>query len=81
MMEDAEIAARFSQSQLKADRISITNDANAATLTTSLAQTLPGVTALPQSDAQKVVWSEIVEQKREIWPIQYLMPGGAEIQQ
>jgi len=24
-------------------------------------------------------WSEIVEQKKESWPIQYLLPGGAYI--
>jgi len=24
-------------------------------------------------------WSEIVEQKRESWPIQYLLPSGAYI--
>jgi hypothetical protein len=26
-----------------------------------------------------VKWSELVEQKQELWPIQYLMPGGAYI--
>jgi hypothetical protein len=24
-------------------------------------------------------WSELVEQRQEIWPIQYLVPGGAYI--
>jgi hypothetical protein len=38
---------------------------------------VPGV-ALSPSDSPKFPWSEIVDEKR-IWPIQYLLPGGAKI--
>jgi len=32
----------------------------------------------PAGDIMK--WSEVVLQRRELWPIQYLLPGGAYIQ-
>src|SRR5437667_312134 len=70
MIEDAEIASRFVQMKLKTEQISVSSDANTHTLATSIAQVLPGMTMLPQSDGQEVNWSEIVEQKREIWPIE-----------
>ena len=81
MMEDAEIASRFVQAKLNTDQIFVAGIADAGTLATSLTQVLPGMTALPQSNVERVDWSEIVQQKREIWPIEYLVPGGASIHQ
>jgi len=79
MIEDAEIAARFSHSQLHAEEISVAGADDANTLAVSIAEVLQGVQLLPQTNAPIIKWSEIVEQKREIWPIQYLLPGGAYI--
>jgi hypothetical protein len=28
-------------------------------------------------DAQRIRWSDLVQQKTELWPIEYLIPGGA----
>ena len=40
---------------------------------------LHGVRLLPQTGARPLSWAELVERKREQWPIQYLLPGGAYI--
>jgi hypothetical protein len=32
---------------------------------------------LPEPNGKVLKWSEIVEEKRESWPIQYLLPSGA----
>jgi len=46
----------------------------------AISETLPNVRLLPREDGVVLKWSEIVRQRREIWPIQYLMPYGAYIQ-
>jgi cephalosporin-C deacetylase-like acetyl esterase len=79
MIEDAEIAARFSRAKFNSKQLAVTADGDAYTLARSIAETLPDIKLLPQPDAHILNWSEIVEQKREIWPIQYLLPGGAYI--
>jgi hypothetical protein len=81
MMEDVEIASRFVQLHLKSGQISVVGGAEAASLATSAAQVLPGLTAYPRPEAVKVTWSQLVDEKREIWPIQYLLPDGARVQQ
>jgi pimeloyl-ACP methyl ester carboxylesterase len=79
MIEDAEIAARFSLLQLHAREFSVAGADDASTLASSIHEVLPEIELLPQIQAPVIKWSEIVEQKREIWPIQYLLPGGAYI--
>src|SRR5438477_3763435 len=55
----------------------VTAPGDGYTLASAVAETLPGIKLLPRSDARVLKWSEIVEQKRETWPIQYLLPSGA----
>jgi hypothetical protein len=78
-IEDTEIAERFSRMHLHADELFVSGEGDANTLARHVAGTLPDVKLLPQADAPMMKWSEIVEQEREIWPIQYLLPGGAYI--
>jgi cephalosporin-C deacetylase-like acetyl esterase len=77
MIEDAEIAGRFAREKLGAKAEAVTAPGEGYTLASAIAETLPGVELLPRPGAQVLKWSEIVEQKREIWPIQYLLPSGA----
>jgi len=79
MIEDSEIASRFAREKLGAKTVAITAPGDAYTLASAVAETLPGIELLPRPDAQVLKWSELVEQKREIWPIQYLLPSGAYI--
>jgi len=77
MIEDAEIAVRFSEEQLHAGEFSVTSGGDGATLARAIAETLPSIQYLPQPDSAVIRWSDLVLQRRELWPIEYLMPGGA----
>ena len=80
MIEDAEIAVRFSRLKLHAGDFSVASDEEGFTLANEIAGTLPAVKLIPQHGAQIMKWSDLVIQRREQWPIQYLLPGGAYIQ-
>jgi len=79
MMEDAEIASRFATEKLGAKVTAVSGRGDAYTLAVAISETLRGVKLLPGPDARGLKWSEIVEEKRETWPIQYLLPSGAYI--
>jgi len=79
MIEDAEIAVRFSRSKLRAGDFSVASDEEGSTLASTLAETLPRVQQIPSPGASIIKWSDLLTQKREEWPIQYLLPGGAYI--
>jgi hypothetical protein len=79
MMEDAEIARRFAAEKLHANVVALTATGDAYTLASAIAETLPSVQLLPEASGKLWKWSEIIEEKREIWPIQYLLPSGAYI--
>jgi Acetyl xylan esterase (AXE1) len=79
MLEDAEIARRFAEKKLGARVDAVTAPGDAYTVASAIAETLPDMHLLPEKDGEMVRWSEIVDQKRETWPIQYVLPGGAYI--
>jgi len=79
MIEDAEIAGRFSKLHLHAGELFIAGEGDAGLLASSVTEALPETKSLPEVGISTMNWSEIIEQKREIWPIQYLLPGGAYI--
>jgi hypothetical protein len=80
MIEDIEIAARFSRSELdRTQELTLTGSDDGYAVASSASEVLPGVKLLAQPDAKVVKWSELVDQKRELWPIQFLVPGGAYI--
>jgi hypothetical protein len=77
LIEDAEIASRFVDARLGARVTAVTAPGDAQTLAGAISETLPNIKLLPQADGVALKWSEIVRRRREIWPIQYLMPSGA----
>jgi hypothetical protein len=77
MIEDAEIAVRFSRLRLHAGHFSVASDEEGFTLANAIAETLPAVKQIPHPGAPILKWSDLVVQRREQWPIQYLLPGGA----
>jgi pimeloyl-ACP methyl ester carboxylesterase len=77
LIEDAEIAARFANEKLHLRVTAVTAPGNAYTLASAISETLANIKLLPGADGMVLKWSEIVRQRREIWPIQYLMPSGA----
>ena len=70
------IAGRFAAQKLHADVVAVTAAGHAYTLASAVAEALPGMSLLPEPNSNALKWSEIVEQKTESWPIQYLLPGG-----
>ena len=79
MIEDAEIANRFARVKLQATEVSVSSDSDSYGLASAISDALPEVKLLPQAGGQAFRWSQIVEQKQELWPIQFLLPGGAYI--
>lgn len=79
MIDDAEIARRFAAQKLHANVVAVTAAGDAYTIASAIAETLPGISLLPEPNGKVLKWSEIVEQERESWPIEYLLPGGAYI--
>ena len=79
-IEDVEIAMHFVREKTAAsEEIAVTGEGNGFTVAMAVSETLPNTKLVSQPDAQTLRWSELVEQKRELWPIQDLMPGGAYI--
>jgi hypothetical protein len=78
MIEDEEIAVRFVNAKMgRAVEMKIVGMGNAATLARAVSEVLTGVDLKAEPNPAIVRWSEIVDQKTELWPIQYLLPGGA----
>jgi len=80
MIEDIEIAARFVREKINGrSDLAITGVGDAYTLANAASETLPDMKLVPQSDAQALKWSQLVEEKVELWPVEYLLPGAAYI--
>jgi len=81
MIEDAEIAARFAREALGARRLAVAGRGVAHTFAAATATVLPDLELVPAApDDESFSWSAAVEEGREQWPIQYLVPGGAYLQ-
>jgi hypothetical protein len=50
---------------------------NARTLADAAAKVLPGLDVEAAAAPPSFRWVDVVEELRETWPIQYLLPGGA----
>ncbi len=80
MMEDVEIATRFFKARVNSRaEMAVTGVNDAYTLASALSETLPNIRLLSEPGEKVIKWSELVNQKTEVWPIQYLLPGGAYI--
>ena len=78
MIEDVEIAARFVRDKTgDSSEFAITGAGDAYTLANAVSETLPDIKLIPQSNARVLKWSQLVNEKVELWPVQYLLPGGA----
>jgi hypothetical protein len=78
ILEDIEIALRFARERRGVRQVTIEGPGDARLLARAAAAALPGVTlAAPTPGEPAFDWKEAVEHLREIWPIHYLVPGGA----
>lgn len=79
MIEDAEIARQFAKSKLGRIVTAVTAEGANYTVASAISEALPDIKLLANADAKTLRWSDLVEQKQEVWPIQFLVPGGAYI--
>jgi pimeloyl-ACP methyl ester carboxylesterase len=78
-IEDAEIVRRFLQVIFRPSEFAATGQGNGYTLAKLISETLPNAKFLSRPDGKLINWSELVDKKQEIWPIELLLPGGAYI--
>jgi hypothetical protein len=79
LIEDAEIVSLFARSRLGATNIAVASDGPSCGLARDIASTLPGLTLVDGGAPCDASWARLVEDGREVWPIQDLLPGGAYI--
>ncbi len=79
MIEDAEIAKRLLDVIFRPPEFAVTGQGNGYTVAKLISETLPKTKFLARADARILNWSELVEQKQEIWPVELLLPGGASV--
>jgi pimeloyl-ACP methyl ester carboxylesterase len=80
MIEDVEIATRFVREKSTLSReLSVSGKGTGYTLASAASETLPNLKLVSQPGGQVLRWSELVEQRRELWPIEDLLPAGAYI--
>jgi hypothetical protein len=77
MIEDVEIVVHFARTRLGARRIEVRARGDAQALAEAASEVLGGV-ALHPGGGPAFRWSEAVETMQEVWPIQYLLPRGAD---
>lgn len=80
MLEDTEIVRRFVEAQLKPVELWVCAGGEAAPLARAIHEVFPDIKLHPDSAPGGVTWSRLVLDKREQWPIQFLLPGGAWIE-
>jgi dienelactone hydrolase len=76
-IEDVEIVARFTRERLGARNIVLRPRGDAGALAQAAADALPDLAV--EGGAPVFSWRDAVEQLRELWPIQYLLPDGASV--
>jgi hypothetical protein len=60
---------------------SVSAPGEAFTLAAAIAEVSPDLKLSRESDSVLLQWHELAEKKQEVWPIEFLVPGGAYIQQ
>ncbi len=77
MIEDAEVARRFTSAKLHRNVTAVTAPDGGYAVAWAIAQILPDIKLLTRPNARFAKWQDLVEEKQEVWPIQLLLPGGA----
>jgi len=81
MIDDALIARRFGEEKLGVNVTGIRAPSEAFTVAKAIAEVSPDLKLSRESNSVLLQWQELVDKKQETWPIQFLVPGGAYIQQ
>jgi hypothetical protein len=71
------VVARFAMERLGVASVAVAAFVDAGLLADATADVLTNVSRSASSAARAFRWSDLVEEMRELWPIQYLLPQGA----
>jgi hypothetical protein len=77
MMEDTEIVLRFAQSHLQIQEMQVRAENNTGLLAQKLVEIFPKLKLENKMNVK--TWSDIINQKIEKWPVEYIIPGGVYI--
>ena len=78
LIEDVEIATRFVRQTINdQSKIAVIGAGDTYTLAYAASEVLPGIKVISEPHNPLFKWSAAVEEKRELWPIAYLLPDGA----
>jgi hypothetical protein len=77
MIEDTEIVLRFAQSHLQIEEMQVHAKDKTALLAQKLVEIFPKLKL--ENKLNATTWTDIIDQKIEKWPVEYIMPGGAYI--
>lgn len=77
LIDDLEIAIRFIQENTNQSEFALIGRGNANTLAAAVAEIFPYLKLLESNENPTFKWSDTVDMKSELWPVQYLLPGGA----
>ncbi|HXY38511.1 MAG TPA: hypothetical protein VEQ10_02525, partial [Vicinamibacteria bacterium] len=80
-LEDVDTAARFARQALGAKRLAIAGRGEAGLLAVLASKVQGGLELANEPGPPVFSWREAVEQGRERWPIQYLVPGAARLRE
>jgi len=80
MIDDAAVASRFAAAELNLKVDFVTAPNKAYTTAAAIARIFPSLQLLPQPDSAVIDWSALLDQRKEAWPIQFLVPGAAYFQ-
>ncbi len=76
-LQTIEVADRFARAQLRASDVALSGAGQAATLAVAASTVWPSLALLSAPDADPFDWQTVVQRGTELWPIHYLLPGGA----
>ncbi|MPZ21443.1 MAG: hypothetical protein GEV06_26655 [Luteitalea sp.] len=79
-LEAIDIAQHFARTHLRATSLAITGAGQAATLASAASTVWPSLVLVVAPDGERFDWRAAIERSTEIWPVHYLMPGGAYLQ-
>jgi dienelactone hydrolase len=76
LIDDLAIVSRFAREVLEARDLTVLGQGDAAFLAASSTACLPELSLFPGQPASGFSWSGVLENRSEVWPIHYLVPGG-----
>jgi hypothetical protein len=78
IIEDVEVAARFVHEKInEQSEFAVTGVGDAYPLASAASEVLPNIKLISEPGSRILKWSNLVEEKRELWPIEFLLPNGA----